>query len=148
MLQQLSIAIRVTVLSVLALGLLYPVAMTGIIHVIVPGGPNPDLIGQSFSKPQYFWGRPSAAGKGSIRPHLRYQPGPTSKKLMTRLARPSRTRSNPRGAPPMDLRVERERYRSDIKPRRGYQVARVATARKSIRPSCDRSSRERSATGR
>jgi K+-transporting ATPase ATPase C chain len=136
MLQQLSIAIRVTVLSVLALGLLYPIAMTGVIHVIVPAGPNPDLIGQNFTKPQYFWGRPSAAGKG-------YDPtatsgtnlGPTSKKLMdaTRAAIASLEKANPgAGVPPMDLVTSSASgIDPDISPEAAYyQVARVANARK------------------
>jgi K+-transporting ATPase ATPase C chain len=135
MLHQLSIAIRVTVLSVIALGLLYPLAMTGIVHVAFAAGPNPDLIGQNFSKPQYFWGRPSAAGKG-------YDPtntggtnlGPTSKKLMdaTRAAIASLEKANPgAGVPPMDLVTSSASgIDPDISPEAAYyQVARVAKAR-------------------
>lgn len=136
MLQQLSIAVRVTVLSVLALGLLYPIGMTGLIHLIVPAGPDPDLIGQKFTKAQYFWGRPSAAGTG-------YDPtatsgtnlGPTSKKLMdaTRATIAALEKANPgAGVPPMDLVTSSASgIDPDISPAAAYyQVARVARARK------------------
>ncbi|HEY8321628.1 MAG TPA: potassium-transporting ATPase subunit C [Candidatus Baltobacteraceae bacterium] len=153
MLQQLSIAIRATVLSVIALGLLYPIAMTGVIRAIVPAGPNPDLIGQSFTKPQYFWGRPSAAGKG-------YDPtatsgtnlGPTSKKLMdaTRATIAALEKADPAaGAPPMDLVTSSASgIDPDISPAAAYyQVARVAKARgldpAAVRAIVARSVRER-----
>ena len=76
-------------------GLIYPLAMTLIAQVLFPRQANGSLvsvngkvvgsaiIGQLWTKPQYFHGRPSAAGKG-------YDPtstggtnlGPTSKKLI------------------------------------------------------------------
>jgi K+-transporting ATPase ATPase C chain len=153
MLQQLSIALRMTALSVVALGLLYPVAMTGVIHVVVPGGPNPDLIGQAFTKPQYFWGRPSAAGKG-------YDPtatsgtnlGPTSKKLMdaTRATIASLEKADPgAGVPPMDLVTSSASgIDPDISPEAAYyQVARVAKAR-GLDPAAVRAIVARTARGR
>jgi K+-transporting ATPase ATPase C chain len=57
------------------LGILYPAAITGIAGVVFPhqaGGSlitdesgnvvGSELIGQEFSAPEYFWGRPSATG--------------------------------------------------------------------------------------
>lgn len=53
-------------------GLLYPLATTGVAQVLFPQQANGSLVragqvvtgsalvGQSFSKPEYFWGRPSA----------------------------------------------------------------------------------------
>ena len=58
----------------LVCGVLYPLAVTGIGSVAFPSQVNGSLverngkvvgsalIGQSFSSPQYFWGRPSATG--------------------------------------------------------------------------------------
>jgi K+-transporting ATPase ATPase C chain len=69
-------AIRMTVVLTLLLGLIYPIAMTGICQALFPfqaGGSlivrhgqivGSSVIGQKFSAPGYFHSRPSAAGKG------------------------------------------------------------------------------------
>jgi K+-transporting ATPase ATPase C chain len=66
-----SAAVMLAVFTILT-GLLYPLLVTGIGQVAFPGKANGDLIqsdgnilgsrliGQSFSSPAYFWGRPSA----------------------------------------------------------------------------------------
>src|SRR5271168_3289007 len=73
---ELKIAIRFTVLTTVLLGVLYPLAVTGIGQMafrrqadgelIVSRGQvaGSALIGQSFTGDQYFHGRPSAAGSG------------------------------------------------------------------------------------
>lgn len=70
------IALRMTVLSLLALGVAYPLAVTGIAQLAFPqisegslvkrGGTviGSALVGQSFESDRYFHSRPSAAGEG------------------------------------------------------------------------------------
>jgi potassium-transporting ATPase KdpC subunit len=69
--QVISAALSILVLTFLT-GLLYPLAVTGLAAVIFPaqapgsrlqtggGAAGSVLIGQPFSSPAYFWGRPSA----------------------------------------------------------------------------------------
>jgi K+-transporting ATPase ATPase C chain len=65
-------ALSLFLLLTLVTGIVYPLAVTGIAKLVFPtaaqgslilkdGKPvGSDLIGQSFTAPQYFWGRPSA----------------------------------------------------------------------------------------
>jgi K+-transporting ATPase ATPase C chain len=68
-------SIRMAVLTLVVLGLLYPLAVTGAAQLLMPAQANgslvrdgggtvvgSSLIGQSFTDPNYFHGRPSAAG--------------------------------------------------------------------------------------
>jgi K+-transporting ATPase ATPase C chain len=70
-------ALVLTILFAILLGLIYPLAMTGIGQAIFPSQANGSLvrdasgrvvgssvIGQSFTSDRYFQTRPSAAGKG------------------------------------------------------------------------------------
>ena len=137
-----------TIVSVVLLGLVYPLVMTGIAQVAFPFQANGSLIsvngkivgsaiiGQLWTKPQYFQGRPSAAGKG-------YDPtqtggtnlGPTSKKLIaaTRATIATLEKQNPRasGPPPMDLVTSSgSGIDPDISPEAAYwEAPRVAAAR-------------------
>ncbi len=93
MARHLSIALRMALVTIVALGLAYPLAMTGVAQVAVRGAANgsliknPDgsvvgsaLVGQKFADPKYFHGRPSANdydGSASGGTNL----GPTSEKL-------------------------------------------------------------------
>jgi potassium-transporting ATPase KdpC subunit len=71
------IALRATIVTLVLTGLAYPLAMTGAARVLFPrqaaGSLVTDdagkvvgsrLIGQAFTDPEYFQGRPSAAGNG------------------------------------------------------------------------------------
>lgn len=70
-------AIAMTILFAILLGILYPLAMTGIGQAIFPSQANGSLVrdqrgtvigstvvGQAFTSDRYFQTRPSAAGKG------------------------------------------------------------------------------------
>jgi K+-transporting ATPase ATPase C chain len=73
--REIVIALRVTIVTLVLTGFLYPLAMTGIAQVVAPAEANGSLvkdeagqvvgsalIGQPFTKAGYVWPRPSAAG--------------------------------------------------------------------------------------
>lgn len=139
-----------TVVTVIALGIIYPLAITGIGSLLFPhqaggsmivqnGKPiGSEIIGQLFTKPEYFQGRPSAAGKNGYDPTSTggTNLGPTSKKLIdaTKATIAALAKANPDagGAPPMDLVTSSgSGIDPDISPEGAYyQAARVAKARK------------------
>ncbi|HXE64014.1 MAG TPA: potassium-transporting ATPase subunit C [Bryobacteraceae bacterium] len=93
--EQLLPGLRIKIFMTIVLGIAYPLAMTGISQMIFPHQANgslitrggkvvgSEIIGQGFSKPEYFHPRASGAGGGydatsSAGPNL----GPTSAKLL------------------------------------------------------------------
>ncbi|HEY1654109.1 MAG TPA: potassium-transporting ATPase subunit KdpC [Candidatus Tumulicola sp.] len=142
-------AVRMTILSIVLLGVIYPVVMTGIAQALFPKAANGSLVvvngkvvgswlvGQRWTKPQYFQGRPSAAGKG-------YDPtstggtnlGPSSAKLMkaTKATIAQLRQANPdaSGAPPIDLVTSSASgIDPDITPEAAYwEAPRIAKARR------------------
>lgn len=137
-----------TIVSVIALGIVYPLILTGLAALAFPRQANgslvrvdgvvvgSDLVGTAWHDPRYFSGRPSAAGKG-------YDPtstggtnlGPTSKKLIdaTRAALKTLRAANPEatGPIPMDLVTSSASgIDPDISPEAAYYEApRIAKAR-------------------
>jgi K+-transporting ATPase ATPase C chain len=137
-----------TVVTVVLLGLIYPLVIWAIATVVFHSQATGSLVeengkligstlvGQMFTKPGYFHGRPSAAGKG-------YDPtqtggtnlGPTSKKLIdaTRAAVAALKKENPDATgpiPPDLVTSSASGIDPDISPDGAfYQVARVAKAR-------------------
>ena len=93
--QNLRIAVLMTIVTTLLLGVGYPLAVTGAAQVLFRDKANGQLIerngrlvgsriiGQAFSSPGYFRGRPSAAGTGDDAANSAgTQLGPTNKKLI------------------------------------------------------------------
>jgi K+-transporting ATPase ATPase C chain len=93
------IALQASLVTLLLTGIAYPLAMTGVARVLFPGKAQgslivdahgkvvgSELIGQVFTNPGYFQGRPSAAGNGyDATASAGSNFGPTSKKLRDRI---------------------------------------------------------------
>jgi potassium-transporting ATPase KdpC subunit len=112
------IAVLMTIVTTILLGIAYPLAMTALAQAMFRDKANGQLverggrvigsriIGQSFSSPGYFHGRPSAAGNGydaanSGGSNL----GPTNKKLIdaVKAATDAAQKENPSISVPIDL---------------------------------------------
>lgn len=147
--KQLIIAIRVTIAFTLLTGVAYPLLVTGLAKAMFPhqasgslieanGKPvGSELIGQKFTRPEYFHGRPSAAGNdgydglASGGSNL----GPTNKALVDRVQADLKKfhDENPTftGPVPADmLAASGSGLDPDVSPASAdAQVARVAAAR-------------------
>jgi K+-transporting ATPase ATPase C chain len=144
--ENLRIAIVMTALTTLLLGLAYPLAITGLAQVLFPDNANGQLImqdghligsrliGQPFSGPGYFHSRPSAAGNGydataSGGSNL----GPTNRALVDRVTAELAKlgAENPAGPVPIDLvTTSASGLDPDISPAAAeFQVPRIARAR-------------------
>jgi len=140
-------AVLYTVITAVVLGIGYPLAVTGLAHVMFPRQAEGSLIyradgtlvgshliGQPFDGPGYFWSRVSAAGTGydaSNSSGSNY--APTNAALVSRVAATVQT-LNPKGtgAPvPIDLATASgSGLDPDISPAAAsYQIGRVAAER-------------------
>ncbi len=150
MIKHVGTSLRMTVLSVIVLGLIYPFIMTGAAQALFPYQANGSLvevngkvvgssiIGQLWTKPPYFHGRPSAAGKNGYDPTSTggTNLGPSSKKLIdsTRATIAALKKENPHATVPIPIDLVTSSGSGidpDISPQAAYyQAPRVAEARK------------------
>ncbi|MDB4966912.1 MAG: potassium-transporting ATPase chain [Myxococcales bacterium] len=144
------VALRMTVVTLVLTGLVYPLVTTGLAQALFRERANgslitdgkghvvgSELIGQAFAAPYYFWSRPSSAGEkgydatASSGSNL----GTTSKKLRDRVAADSARlhKENPgaMGAVPNDLlAASGSGLDPHISPEAArWQIPRVARAR-------------------
>jgi len=93
--------LRIKIFMTILLGVIYPLAITGISQILFPHAANgslvvaadgkvvgSELIGQNFAKPEYFQPRPSAAGNDGYDPTASggSNYGPTNQKLVDRVS--------------------------------------------------------------
>jgi len=97
--EQILPGLRIKIFMTILLGVIYPLAITGICQVFFPHQANgslitaggkvigSELIGQNFTKPEYFQPRPSAAGNDGYDPTASggSNYGPTNQKLIDRV---------------------------------------------------------------
>jgi potassium-transporting ATPase KdpC subunit len=119
--QQLLPGLRITLVLTVLTGLIYPLTVTGLCQVFFRDKANgslitvngqvigSELIGQNFTKPEYFQPRPSAAGNDGYDPTASggSNLGPTNKKLIDRVqasvAKFHKDNPDYQGAIPADL---------------------------------------------
>ncbi|MBV8074191.1 MAG: potassium-transporting ATPase subunit KdpC [Candidatus Eremiobacteraeota bacterium] len=142
-------AVLFTLVSVIGLGIVYPVVIWLIGMLVFPYQANGSLIkdgdkivgsvlvGQTFKKPKYFHGRPSAAGKDGYDPTNTggTNLGPTSKKLIDSIAAAvaALKKENPDATGPIPSELVTSSASGidpDITPEGAYyQIPRVSKAR-------------------
>lgn len=146
---QLSPGLRINIFLTILLGVIYPLAITGICQVVFPHQANgslimqgdkvvgSELIGQNFTQPEYFQPRPSAAGSDGYdaTASAASNYGPTNQKLVDRVkasvAKFRKENPDYRGPIPADLlTMSGSGLDPDLSPDSAHvQVARVAKAR-------------------
>lgn len=144
--KNLIIAVLMTIVTTILLGVIYPLVVTGIAQVMFAKKANGQLIekdgkivgsriiGQGFSSPGYFHSRPSAAGTGyDAANSAGSQLGPTNRKLIDRVQQDmARLQAENPGKPvPIDLvTTSASGFDPEISPAAAeFQVPRVARER-------------------
>jgi K+-transporting ATPase ATPase C chain len=146
--KQLRPAIMMTLVLCVITGFIYPGVVTGLAQLLFSRQANgslvtvnghvvgSELIGQSFTRPEYFHPRPSAAGNGyDATASSGTNKGPTDRKLADTLVGPRTdslvTAGVPKGSVPTDaVTASASGLDPHISPANAYlQVARVARAR-------------------
>jgi K+-transporting ATPase ATPase C chain len=139
-------AILMTLATTILLGIVYPLAVTGLSQVLFPAKANGQLleangkiigsriIGQAFTAPEYFHSRPSAAGNGYDPTNTNgSQLGPTNQKLIDRVKADVAAANveNPAVPVPIDLvTTSASGLDPEISPAAAaFQLPRVAKAR-------------------
>ena len=158
------VAMKFTLITTLLFGLVYPLAVTGLSHLLFPKQANGSLIekngqilgsrliGQPFTSDKYFHSRPSAAGTGydataSSGSNL----GPTNQQLVDRVKQDvaKLQQENPGVAIPADLvTTSGSGLDPDISPAAAkFQIPRIARARgisaETLRPLVARHTQQR-----
>ena len=158
MLKQIRPALVMMVVLTVLTGLIYPLAMTGIAQAVFPRQANgsliekdgkvigSELIGQNFTKPEYFHGRPSATTEPDPKDPTKSvaapynaanssgsNAGPTAKSLVERVQADVKAlkEENPKAPVPIDLvTTSASGLDPEISPAAAlFQVPRVAKAR-------------------
>jgi len=146
--RNLLISIWMTLATSVLLGIMYPLAVTGLAQVLYPRHANGEmiesrgklvgsrLIGQPFTAPGYFHSRPSAAGPAGYDPTQSQGSNlaPTNKALLDRVSASVQTlqAQNPNAPIPIDLvTASASGLDPDISPASAeFQIPRVAKERK------------------
>ena len=144
MLKHVRPALVLLALFTLLTGLVYPLALSGVGQAAFSNQANgspikrdgvvvgSSLIGQQFTQPEYFWGRPSAAGKGyDARSSSGSNLGPSSQALADRIKGEAARYGVPASDIPPDLlTASGSGLDPHISPAAArFQLARVAKAR-------------------
>jgi len=118
--RSLMVAIKMTIVLTLLTGIIYPLAMVGVAHVLFPwqadgslvsnsGGPvGSVLIAQGFKSGKYVHPRPSAAGKDGYDPTSSGGSnfGPTSKSLIDAVKQRTKDFAEENGVPASQVPVD------------------------------------------
>jgi K+-transporting ATPase ATPase C chain len=144
--KDLLMAVKMMGVMTVLLGLIYPLAMTGLAQEVFPSQASGSLIiekdkviaskliGQKFTKPEYFWGRPSATDYNPLPSggsNLSLNSAALQEAIATRKTQLAAAHPGEVGPNPQDLLyASASGLDPQISPAAAsYQVVRVATAR-------------------